>query len=122
MYTETERQRDSPFRGDVETPFPPKHPNLSNPPHQKQHLQSPAKGVLIFSTGILLLRGFRSPKKWEKSGKKHRKKTKKFVNFSYPHGKGSSSHLRQTHNCCITQIKMSEWTKKPAPLEKQNTY
>lgn len=91
MYTETETER-QPFSGWCwNTLPPPKHPNLSNPPHQKQHLQSPAKGVLIFATGILLLRCFRSPKKWEKSRKTMGKK--KFVDFLILMEKGSASHL-----------------------------
>lgn len=68
---------------------------MLNPPpptpksvYQKRHLQSPAKGVLIFSTRILLLGCLRSHEKenvGKQIGKNHGEK--KFVNFLIPHGK-----------------------------------
>ena len=91
----TERQREIALFGLMLNPPPPTPKSVSTHP---QHLQSPAKGVLIFSTGILLLGCLRSPKKWEngkKIGKKNGKKTwgKKVCQFFNPHGKGSSSQV-----------------------------
>ena len=109
MYTETERERDSPFWVDVEpppsnaqiclnTPTAPSKPSQGRPYLFHRH-SSPG----VFSES------HKKKNMEKKSGKTMGKK--KFVHFLILMEKGSSSHLRQTDNCCI-QIKMSEWTKK----------
>ena len=109
VYRDRERERDSPFWVDVEpppsnaqiclnTPTAPSKPSQGRPYLFHRH-SSPG----VFSES------HKKKKHGKKIGKNHGEK--KFVHFLILMEKGSSSHLRQTDNCCI-QIKMSEWTKK----------